>query len=90
MWEIVLYSSVTFGSILAIMLMIYYIYSARLVKKRREEFVKIHEAIKVGKNVVFAGGFKGKIVRAGEEFVDVELNKDNVVTVSRYSISQIL
>lgn len=90
MWEIVLYSSITFGVILSVMVMIYYIYSARLMKKRRQEFVKVHEELKVGKQVLFAGGLKGKVVRAGEEFVDVEISKDNVITVSRYSISQIL
>lgn len=90
MWEIVLYSSITFGVILSVMVMIYYIYSARLMKKRRQEFVKIHEELKVGKQVLFAGGLKGKVVRAGEEFVDVEISKDNVITVSRFSISQIL
>ncbi|MGL5540307.1 MAG: preprotein translocase subunit YajC [Erysipelotrichaceae bacterium] len=89
MWETIFYASITFGVLLSIMLMIYYVYSARLVKKRRMEFVALHESMKVGKYCLFAGGIRGRLVRVGEEYCDVEVAKDQVLTVSRYAISSI-
>lgn len=60
------------------------------VKKSREKFVKLHEELKPGKKVQFAGGFVGKLIRVQEETCDVEIAKDVVVTISRYSISEII
>ena len=62
----------------------------KTVKESREKFVKLHEELKPGKRVQFAGGFIGRVVGVKEDYCDVELTKDVVVTVSRYSISEII
>ena len=62
----------------------------KTVKQSREKFMKLHEELKPGKRVQFAGGFVGRVVGVKEDYCDVELTKDVVVTVSRYSISEII
>lgn len=89
-WEFVLYSVVTMFTVLACILLVYYVMSARMMKKRREEMRKLVDEIKPGKKILFAGGIKGTIVRAGEEELDVEIAKGLVITVSRFSVNEIV
>lgn len=89
-WEFVLYSLVTMFTVVAIVLLIYYVMSARMMKKRREAMRTLINEIKPGKHILFAGGIKGKIVRAGDEELDVEIAKGLVITVSRFSVNEVL
>lgn len=88
MWEIILWSSVTFTIFLAIILLIYYLFSFRMVKARRGEIVEMNDSIKPGKKCTF-NGIHGKLVSVGNETCEVEVSKGIVITISRYIINSI-
>lgn len=89
-WNIILWSLVTFGFLVVCFLIIYYIISARSIKKRRTQLVETLDSLKPGKDVLFAGGIKGTIVKAGEEYLDVEISKGLTIKISRLSVNQVL
>jgi preprotein translocase subunit YajC len=89
-WEVILWSSVTVGALITIVGLIAMILSAKGMKKQRESMKTLQEGIKVGARVVFAGGFYGRIVKVKNDELDIELTKDVVVTVSRYSVQSIV
>lgn len=88
MWEIILWSSVTFSAFLAIILLIYYFFSYKMVKTRRNEIVEMNDSIKPGKKCTF-NGIHGKLVSVGNETCEVEVSKGIVLTISRYIITSI-
>lgn len=89
-WEVILWTCITIGTLMLIFVGGYYFMSARMIKKRRADIVKIYDNLKVGKEVLFSGGIKGKIVGVHEEYLDVEVAKGTTITVSRYSVTEIL
>jgi preprotein translocase subunit YajC len=62
------------------------------MKKRRNEIGTLHTSLAIGKRVVFAGGFYGKIVRMNEtdEVIGVEIAPKTVVEISRFAIQEIV
>lgn len=66
---------------------LYYLYIMRKLNKKKEAYVKVHETLKVGSNVILLNGIYGKVVRIYDEYCDVELNPNNVIKVSRFAIS---
>ncbi len=69
--------------------LLYYFFITRKLNKKRDEFIKVHETLKVGQNVVLLNGIYGKVVRIYDEYCDVELNPNNIIKVSRFAISGI-
>lgn len=66
---------------------LYYFYIMRKLNKRKNAYIKVHETLKVGSNVILLNGIYGKVVRIYDEYCDVELNPNNVIKVSRFAIS---
>lgn len=89
-WEVILWSSVTVGVIFVICALIVTIISARNMKKSRDSMAKLQEQIKVGANIMFGGGIFGKIVKINDDKIDVEISKDVVITILRYSIQGVV
>lgn len=84
-WHTILWCCITLG-----FLLIYYIVSARMMKKKREELKDQLNRMKPGKDILFAGGIRGKIIRAKEEYLDVEVAKGIEITISRLAVNQVL
>lgn len=89
-WEVVLWTCITIAVLAGIVALILIFISAKNVKKRASELKDIHIEIKPGMKIMFCGGIYGKIVSVGKETVEVEVSKNVVITVSRYSIQNIL
>ena len=89
-WHTILWCCITLGFLLICFLLIYYIVSARMMKKKREELKDQLNRMKPGKDILFAGGIRGKIIRAKEEYLDVEVAKGIEITISRLAVNQVL
>lgn len=85
-WEVILWSCGTVGVLLLVCALVISILSAKNMKKNRETMAKLQADIKVGANVMFAGGLYGKIVKMKDDIIDVEISKGVVIQISRYSI----
>lgn len=59
-------------------------------EKKREELKDQLNRMKPGKDILFAGGIRGKIIRAKEEYLDVEVAKGIEITISRLAVNQVL
>ncbi len=90
MWEIVLISSITFSVIFGLMVILYTFISAKSMRKRQERMPELIQDLKPGVKVMFAGGLIGTIVSKDESFAMVRLDKNTVVEVAVYSISNII
>ena len=91
-WEVILWTCITLGVIMGVIGLILSIISARNMKKRRNEIGTLHTSLAIGKRVVFAGGFYGKIVRMNEtdEVIGVEIAPKTVVEISRFAVQEIV
>lgn len=89
-WEVVIWTCITIAVLLGIGALILIFISAKNLKKRTSELKEVHVELKPGMKVMFCGGVYGKIVSAGKETVEIEIAKNTVITVSRYSIQNIL
>ena len=89
-WEVILWTCITVGVLLAICGIIMMVISARNMKKRRKEIGEVHTTLRVGNRILFAGGLYGRVVKIyNDETIDVEISKDFIVKASRYSIQNI-
>ena len=77
----VLSSSVALLGLLAIMGLIYTIWSQINMKKKQKYFKELHTELKPGQEVLFAGGIYGT--------VQIKVRSGAVVDVSRYAIQEI-
>ena len=89
-WEVVMWTCITVAVLVGIGALILIFISARNLKKRTSELKDVHTELKPGMKVMFCGGVYGKIVSAGKETVEIEIAKNTVISVSRYSIQNIL
>lgn len=89
-WEVVLWTCITIAVLAGIIALILIFISAKNIKKRTSELKNIHLELKPGMKIMFCGGIYGKIVSAGKETVEVEVAKNVVITISRYSIQNIV
>lgn len=88
-WEVVMWTGITVVVMVGILVLAYYIISARAMKKRRTVIVDMNEAMKPGATVMFAG-ILGKIVKVNDEYLDVEVAKGTVITISRYAVTDVV
>lgn len=89
-WEVIGWTCVTLAVVMGIIALILAIISARNVRKRREELGEVHTELKIGSQIMFAGGIYGKVVGIEEETVNVEVAKSTVIKISRYAIQTLI
>lgn len=58
--------------------------------KRQKEVKAMLEALKVGDEVVSAGGIVGKIVKAGEAYITLEIAEGTQIVVQRPAVTTLL
>ncbi len=88
--QIIFGSSVTFIVFIAVILGIYYFFSRKNMKHQQQYFEKLHSELKVGKRVLAANGIYGTVKKIENDQIELEIAKGLVITVSRYSVSEIL
>ena len=89
-WEVIIWTCITISVLAGIIALILIFISTKNIKKRTSELKDIHLELKTGMKIMFCGGIYGKIVSIGKETVEVEVAKNVVITISRYSIQNIL
>ena len=89
-WEVILWTCITVGVLVGIGAIILIFISARNVRKRSSELKDLHIELKAGMKIMFCGGVYGKVVKVGDETVEVEVAKNVVITISRYSIQSVV
>lgn len=87
---VIIWSCATVGVLIGICAIVLAIISAKNMKKNRESMRNLQEGIKVGARILFAGGIFGKIVRIKNDVIDVEISKNTVIQISRYSIQDVI
>ena len=87
---VIIWSCVTVGVLIGICAIVLAIISAKNMKKNRESMRNLQEGIKVGARILFAGGIFGKIVRIKNDVIYVEISKNTVIQISRYSIQDVI
>ena len=88
--QIIFGSSITFIVFIAVILGVYYFFSRKNMKHQQQYFEKLHSELKVGKRVLAANGIYGTVKKIESDQIDLEIAKGLVITVSRYSVSEIL
>ncbi len=58
--------------------------------KRQKETKAMVDAIKSGDEVITAGGILGKVTKVTEQYIVVEVNSGNEITMQRNAVSQVL
>ncbi|MDV4149603.1 preprotein translocase subunit YajC [Clostridium sp. AL.422] len=89
-WEVVIWTCITIAVLAGIVALILIFISAKNLKKRTSELKDLHVELKPGMKVMFCGGIHGKIISVGKETAEIEVSKNVVLTVSRYSIQNTL
>lgn len=89
-WEVIIWTCITIAALGVIIGLILTIVSAKNIKKRTSNLKDVHVELKPGVKVMFCGGIYGKVVSVGSETVEVDIAKNVVITISRYSIQNIL
>ena len=91
-WEVILWTCITLAVLMGIIGLILSFVSARNMKKRRNEIATLHTSLAIGKRVIFAGGFYGKVVRMNEtdEVIGVEIAPKTIVEISRFAVQEIV
>ena len=89
-WEVVVWTCVTLAVVMGVIVLILAFISAKNVRKRREVLGEVHTELKIGSQVMFAGGIYGKVVGLEGETVNVEVAKSTVLKISRYAIQALV
>ncbi len=88
--EVIIWTCVTVGVLIGICAIVLIFISSRNMKKNREAMRELQEGIQVGARIMFSGGIYGKIVKVKNDVIDVEINRNTVIQISRYSIQNIV
>lgn len=88
-WNIILWCCITISVIMIAFVLIYYIMTARMMKRKRQEIITLTDGIKVGKKVMFAG-IVGKIVSVNDEFLKIEVAKGVTLEVNRFAVTNLV
>ncbi len=75
---------------LVIIFVIFYFLLIRPQSKRAKEQRRMVDGLAVGDEVVTNGGLIGKILKAGDQYITVELAKDIEVRMQRHAVSTLL
>lgn len=89
-WEVVIWTCVTLAVIMGVIGLVLTFVSSRNMRKRRQTVGDLYTGLRIGNQVIFAGGVYGKVVGIEEETVNVEIAKNTVIKISRYAIQSIL
>ena len=87
---VIIWTCVTVAVLIGLCALVLLFISSRNMKKSREAMRELQGAIKVGARILIAGGIYGKIVRIKNDVIDVEVNKNTVIQISRYSIQNVI
>ena len=87
---VIIWTCVTVAVLIGLCALVLLFISSRNMKKSREAMRELQGAIKVGARILFAGGIYGKIVRIKNDVIDVEVTKNTVIQISRYSIQNVI
>lgn len=89
-WDVILWTCVTVGVLIGLCGIVLGIISSRNMKRNREAMQELQNNIKVGAKIMFADGIYGKIVKIKNDVIDVEVSKSSVISISRYSIQNVI
>ncbi|MDU5336010.1 preprotein translocase subunit YajC [Enterococcus sp.] len=90
MAQSILSSSIVMIVFLIIMALVYYLFSRKGIKERKDHYKKLHQSLKSGQKVQLSSGIIGTLKRVDEEVVELEIKSGVVMEVSRYAISDII
>ena len=88
-WEVILWTCVTIVVLMGIFGIVAAGVSAKNLRARRENMKEIYTELKIGSQVMFAGGIYGKVVGIENETVNVEVAKGTVIKISRFAIQSL-
>lgn len=88
-WQSVLAASVALLILLAIMGVVYLIYTQVVMRRKRTYFKELHTELAPGQEIMFAGGIFGTVKSVDGDRVEVKVRSGAVLDVSRYAIQQI-
>ncbi|MDD3253358.1 MAG: preprotein translocase subunit YajC [Lachnospiraceae bacterium] len=88
-WEVVLWSCITLVFIMGVIGLILLFISSKNMRKRRKELGEVHTDLKIGSQVMFAGGIYGRVMGFEGDDVNVEIAKSTIIKISRYAIQSI-
>ncbi len=89
-WEVILWTCVTLVVIMGVIGLVLVFISSRNMRQRRKSVGDIYTGLRIGSQVIFAGGIYGKVVGIEEETANVEVAKNTVIKISRYAIQSII
>ncbi len=91
-WEVIAYSSATVGVIFAVIAIAYYFSTAKTIKKQHSRYEELLNDLKVGNEVVFAGGLIGTIqsIDRDNALASIKLTSNQTVKATLYSISNVI
>lgn len=75
---------------LIIIFILFFFMIIRPQMKQQKEQKAMIEALKVGDEVVTSGGIVGKISKVSDDFVQVEVSSNNVITVQKQAVQSAL
>lgn len=82
-------SSVALLILLAVMIVVYLVWTRMNMKKKSAYFEKVHTELAPGKEVMFGGGIFGTVKRVNGDRVEVTVRSGATLDVSRYAIQEI-
>ena len=88
-WEVILWTCVTIVVLMGIFGIVAAVVSAKNMRARRENMKEIYTELKIGSQVMFAGGIYGKVVGIENETVNVEVAEGTVMKISRFAIQSL-
>ncbi|MDO5716001.1 MAG: preprotein translocase subunit YajC [Tissierellia bacterium] len=86
----ILNTSIVFLLFIAIGFIILQIVNYRAVKKQKEYFAQLHQALKPGVEVMLTDGVYGVLTLVRDDYVMLKVAKGVELKVSRYSIKEII
>lgn len=80
---------ISFLPLIAMFAVLYFV-MIRPQMKRQKEHKAMVEALSKGDEIVTAGGLVGKVVKAGESYIELEVGTNVVVQMQRSAVVQVL
>ena len=69
---------------------VFYFFLIRPQSKRQKEHKELVAQLAVGDEVVTAGGMLGRVIQAGEQFLEIEIANGVTVKVQRHTIGAVV